>query len=60
MSNDSYLKRKERAREKASEWQADFDNHSYSQSELVEWHIYFTKLGTRFGLIKEFRENGII
>lgn len=57
---NAYRKRQERARNKAVEWQMDFDNHNYSYGELVYWQNYFEKLGRRFGLVNEFRENGII
>ena len=56
----NYKERKEKARNKAIDWQADFCNHSYSYSELADFSAYFEKLGRRYGLIREFRENGII
>ena len=55
-----YQKAKERARDKAVEWQTDFSNHSYSYGELAYYGDYFEKLAKRYGLVKEFRENGII
>lgn len=55
-----YQKRKAAAREKAVEWQLDFNNHNYSYFQLAEFTAYFTKLAKRYGLIKEFKENGII
>lgn len=57
---NTYQKAKERARNKAKEWQMDFDNHSYSYGELAYYGDYFEKLAKRYGLVKEFRENGII
>lgn len=57
---NAYRKAQETARNKAVEWQMDFDNHNYSYGELVYWQNYFEKLGRRFGLVNEFRENGII
>ena len=56
----SYAEKKEHARQQAIEWQSDFCNHNYSYGELAWFSDYFTKLGKRYGLIKEFRENGII
>ena len=56
----AYRKMQQRARNKAIEWQMDFNNHDYSYGELVYWQNYFEKLGKRYGLVKEFRENGII
>ena len=55
----NYQKRKESARQEAIEWQLDFENHNYSWGELFEWAEHFEKLGRRYGLLEEFRENGI-
>ena len=57
MSN--YQEMKEKAREEAIEWQLDFDGHCYSWGELAYFQDYFETLGRRYGLLKEFRENGI-
>lgn len=57
---NEYQKQKNAAREKAIAWQYDFENHNYSYGELAEWSSYFEKLGKKYGLIEEFRENGII
>lgn len=56
----SYQERKAAAREKAIEWQQDFENHNYSYGELAQWQQYFEKLAKRYGLTEEFTENGII
>lgn len=56
---NEYQKSKEDARNKAIEWQLDFCNHSYSYEELAEFGNYFENLGRRYGLLTEFRENGI-
>lgn len=55
-----YARAKENVRQKAIDWQTDFHNNSYSYSELASFTEYFTKLAKRYGLITEFRENGII
>lgn len=55
-----YQKRKERAREKAVQWQLEFSNRNYSYGELAFFQDYFTGLAKRYGLVEEFRENGII
>lgn len=55
----TYRELQERARQKAIDWQLDFPNHNYSWGELQIWHEYFYTLGKRYGLLKEFRENGI-
>lgn len=56
----TYTELKNEAREKAIVWQLDFDNHNYSYGELMFFLNYFEKLGKRYGLITEFKENGII
>lgn len=55
----TYEMKKEMARQEAIDWQNDFGNHNYSYGELVEFGEHFEKLGKRYGLLKEFRENGI-
>lgn len=57
---NKYQKAKENARNKAIEWQNDFNNHNYSYGELVDFSGYFERLAKRYGLVKEFKENGII
>ena len=56
----TYRERKAKAREEAIHWQKDFANHNYSYSELADWTSYFENLAKRYGLTREFRENGII
>lgn len=55
-----YKENKAKAQCEAIEWQYDFDNHDYSYGELAWWLDYFYGKAKRFGLIKEFRNNGII
>jgi hypothetical protein len=57
---NKYTQLKERARDKAIEWQNDFNNHNYSYGELAYYGEYFKRLAKRYGLVGEFRENGII
>ena len=56
----SYRIRKAQIRQEALDWQLDYCNHDYSYGELAFFQSYFEKLGKRYGLIKEFRENAII
>ena len=56
----TYQQGKERARERAIEWQLDYENHNYSYGELAEWADTFHRLGKRYGLLREFYENGIL
>ena len=55
-----YARAKENARQKAMDWQTEYYNNNYSYGELIAFTEYFTKLAKRYGLITEFRENGII
>lgn len=56
----TYQELKNKAREEAQTWQLDFANNNYSYEEIGDTHEHFTKLGKRYGLTKEFKENGII
>lgn len=56
---NKYQKNKIRIEEEAINWQLEFSEHNYSYGELAEWCDYFYKMGKRYGLLKEFRENGI-
>lgn len=55
----TYEAKKEIARQEAIDWQNDVANRNYSYGELAEFVMHFEKLGRRYGLLKEFRENGI-
>lgn len=55
-----YNKGKAKAIDEAIEWQREASEKCLSYSELYEAGEYFTKLAKRYGLIKEFKENGII
>lgn len=56
----TYKERKEEARNEAIEWQYSVGENNYYMSEMADFYIYFSKLAKRYGLIKEFKENGII
>ncbi len=56
----TYTEKKERARCEAIHWQMNFQNKVYAYEELMFWGNYFERLGRRYGLLKEFRESGII
>ena len=55
-----YQKGKESARNKAVEWQSGLCDQNYSYVELAYWGDYFSRLAKRYGLVREFKENGII
>lgn len=55
----TYQERKENARELAINWQNNFSFLSWSCSELSEITSYFEKIGKRYGLLKEFKENAV-
>lgn len=54
-----YQRRKEETRQEAIEWQYSFQDHNYSWNELCMIEAHFRKLGKRYGLLREFQENGI-
>ena len=55
-----YEARKNEIRDEAIFWQIDEFSSIKSYEEVAEKHAYFEKMGRRYGLLKEFRENGII
>ena len=56
----TYQEKKADVREKAIDFQQVFSECDFSYSEIIEYQNYFQKQGKRYGLLKEFRENGII
>lgn len=54
-----YQIKKANARQKAIDWQYYFAETSMSWEALIYWQRYFEKLGKRYGLLTEFRENCI-
>lgn len=60
-SKQKYIDGKNKAIEKAIEYQNSFSNEqTYYWSDIIEITDNLYKLAKRYGLIKEFRENGII
>ena len=51
---------KELARQNAQAYQMLASEKAFSYGEIVEAQAFFEKVGKRYGLLKEFRENGII
>ena len=56
---NNYLLNKERARQKAIEFSTQEQPSAFSFGECYYWSNYFEKLGKKYGLLREFRENGI-
>lgn len=55
----TYAQRKANARQTAIDWQLNESDYPYSWEGCTIICEYFYKLGKRFGLLREFRENGI-
>ncbi len=53
-----YQIQKNRLRDLAIHWQASTESLSYG--ELICWGNYFAKHGKRYGLLTEFKDNGIL
>lgn len=51
---------KERARQYAIDFQLDASRENYSLDYFIEAQSELIKLGKRYGLLKEFKENGIL
>lgn len=48
------------ARQIAIDWQNWESEQSSSYGDLIEYAVYFNELATKFNLVEEFKENGII
>lgn len=55
----TYNTMKETARERAINWQDKAINRNLSYWDIARAGNYFYKLGKRYGLLQEFRTNGI-
>lgn len=56
----SYEEEKAAARNEAIEWQYEVNKLSLSWWDTCHMADHFERLGRRYGLLREFRENGII
>ena len=57
---NKYREYQEQVRQFAIDWQADAESRNYSYGELAIYQDMFSRLARRLGLVREFRENGII
>lgn len=57
---NTYQRGKNAAREQAIAWQADFSDRSPSWGEITAEQRQLEQLARRYGLVREFRENGIL
>lgn len=55
-----YRKKKSLAKQLAADWQQQNINKTHSWRWCCEWYARFEKIAKKYGLTREFRENGII
>lgn len=55
-----YMIKKAHARDIAITWQWNFGNRNHSWQYCIDWAGRFERIGKKYGLLREFRENGII
>lgn len=62
MAKKTYQQKKAEARDEAINWQLEISTKPYLMyySELAFWGNHFEKSARRYGLVREFKENGII
>ena len=60
MKHDEYERRKEELRDEAIQWSYDTSERIMSYYDLMVEQSYFYEQGKRYGLLREFRENGIL
>ena len=58
-TNKTYQEKKEAARQEAIDWQYWASEQNLSYGELADYAAHFERLGRRYGLLQEFRENAI-
>ena len=56
----TYTEKKEKARRLAIEWQQIVSNTHQDYAFFSKWAELFQKIAKKYGLAREFRENGII
>ena len=56
---EKYAEKKEAARQEAIDWMNEEAELALSWEGVTLAAEYFEKLGRRYGLLKEFRENGV-
>ena len=56
----SYAAMKAAVRELAIDWQLAAADQNLSYGELADSMAYFERVGRRYGLLQEFRENAIL
>ena len=56
----TYTEKKAKARRLAIEWQQIVSNTAQDYEFFVRWAELFQKIAKKYGLVREFRENGII
>ena len=59
ISGNTYKEKQESLRSLAIDWQLDFSYLGWSYGELATIQDYFYKNGKRYGLLSEFKVNGI-
>ncbi len=55
----NYTEKKANLEDLAKEWQGQFASYNWSYGELATIGEYFNKNGKKYGLLREFKENGI-
>lgn len=55
-----YQRKKQESIDRAIEWQNRLSDTHMSYLEITHYQDFFLRLARRYGLTKEFRENGII
>lgn len=55
-----YQLNKGRARDLAIQWQQWQENAVYDYASSIRWASIFEAIGRKYGLLREFRENGIL
>lgn len=55
-----YRKKKSLAQQLAIDWQQQNINKAHSWKWTCQWFLRWERIGKKYGLIREFKENGIL
>ena len=56
----TYAQKKAKARQLAIEWQSIISQKDHDYAFYVWWGELFQKIAKKYGLVREFKENGIL
>ena len=60
LERKTYEEKRRTLRDFAIYWQQNAEKMAYDWLDNINWSIFFKEYGKKYGLLREFRDNGII